>query len=237
MKKCFSMLLAALAVTAFISSCSKEEKDDKVSVKSIELSQTTAEIYPAEELSLTATTLPDDATDKSLTWSTSDPAVATVENGKVTAVAGGTATITVASVSDPAVKASCTVSVKDYTKLILNGTKWTITDYSQTGSFMWIHGGDGDIEKMLKNGEKVTLVFADGTCYIDEDSQINSEYTWNASKQVLNIGWDHPYDNSGKPVFSTTKDNVVMLWDSNVNGSSPVLMKAYIKKLDLKFSK
>lgn len=47
-----------------------------------------------ETLTLTATVLPDDATDQTVAWTTNDASVATVADGVVTAVAAGTATIT-----------------------------------------------------------------------------------------------------------------------------------------------
>ena len=50
---------------------------------------------------LTATVTPDTVTDKTVTWSSSNTAVATVNaNGLVTAVAQGTATITATSRAD-----------------------------------------------------------------------------------------------------------------------------------------
>ena len=59
----------------------------------------------------TATVSPESATDKSLTWSSSDPDVASVdENGLVTAHKPGTAVITVAT-GDGGFTASCTVTV------------------------------------------------------------------------------------------------------------------------------
>lgn len=65
-----------------------------VEVAGITLDQTAATLTEGETLTLTATVSPDDATDKTVTWSTSDASVATVANGVVTALAPGTATIT-----------------------------------------------------------------------------------------------------------------------------------------------
>lgn len=63
-------------------------------------------------LRLTATVLPENADDKTITWESSDPTVATVdENGNVTGVAEGTATITVASNADPSVTTQIQVTV------------------------------------------------------------------------------------------------------------------------------
>ncbi len=56
---------------------------------------------------------PTDATYKAVEWTSSNTAVATVEAGLVTAIAPGTATITVASKTYPDVKASCQVTVEE----------------------------------------------------------------------------------------------------------------------------
>ena len=66
-----------------------------VAVTGVEINKTTATIPYGGTETLTATVAPDGATDKTVTWSSSDTTVATVdENGVVTAVALGTATIT-----------------------------------------------------------------------------------------------------------------------------------------------
>ena len=64
-------------------------------VTGLTLSQTEAAMtVGGDALTLTATVAPDNATDKTVTWTTSDANVATVTDGVVTAVAAGTATIT-----------------------------------------------------------------------------------------------------------------------------------------------
>lgn len=64
-------------------------------VSGITLSETSAEMtVGGEALTLTATVAPDNATDKTVAWTTSDASVASVADGVVTAVGAGTATIT-----------------------------------------------------------------------------------------------------------------------------------------------
>ena len=77
-------------------------------VTSVTLNQTSASLKAGETVTLTATVSPDDATDKTVTWSTSDESVASVSNGVVTAKKVGTATIT-AKAGDKT--ATCTITV------------------------------------------------------------------------------------------------------------------------------
>ena len=95
------------------------ENPTTVNVTGITLSQTEAAVtIGGETLTLTATVAPDDATDKTVTWMSSDPTVATVANGVVTAVAAGTATITATATNgtDDTTDdktATCTITVTD----------------------------------------------------------------------------------------------------------------------------
>ena len=88
-----------------------------VPVTGVTLSQTQASLYynrTPNTLTLTATVAPDNATNKDVTWTSSDSTVATVDqNGLVTALARGTAVIT-ATTADGGKTASCTVTVSRY---------------------------------------------------------------------------------------------------------------------------
>ena len=83
-----------------------------IKVTQIQLSQTRASLIEGKELQLTATVLPTDATNQSLTWSSSVEGVATVDpTGKVTAIKAGTTVITATAKDDSGISASCTVQV------------------------------------------------------------------------------------------------------------------------------
>lgn len=65
-----------------------------IAVESITLDKAELTLVEGEDATLTTTMTPDNATDKTITWSTSNAEVATVVDGKVTAIKEGTATIT-----------------------------------------------------------------------------------------------------------------------------------------------
>ena len=95
--------------------CTVTVTEPPVHVSDVTLSQTTATLVYGGTLNLATqvTVNPEDATDKSVTWSSSNPNVASVTDGVVRAGnTSGTAVITVASVDNPESKATCTVTVK-----------------------------------------------------------------------------------------------------------------------------
>lgn len=138
MKKFFGVLLAlvlAFSCVTLVACVDKKEEtpSEDVAVAVVTLNKDKAVLEAGGTLELTATVSPDNATDKTVTWSTSAEAVATVENGKVTAVSAGTATIT-AKAGDKS--ASCEVTVIDYTAATLGEWQadrtepkaWTVSD-------------------------------------------------------------------------------------------------------------
>ncbi len=83
-----------------------------VAVTGVKLDKTSLSLETGDSATLKATVSPSNATDPTVTWSSSDEKVATVANGKVTAVAAGSATIT-AKAGDKS--ATCMVTVTEAT--------------------------------------------------------------------------------------------------------------------------
>ena len=94
-------------------SCTVTVVKKKTDVTGITVSPTARTITEDEEFTITATVSPDNATDKGVTWSSSDTAVATVDgNGKVTGISAGEAVITVTT-NDGGFTAECDVTVNN----------------------------------------------------------------------------------------------------------------------------
>ena len=157
------------------------ENPTTVNVTGITLSQTAASMtVGGETLTLTATVAPDDATDKTVTWTSSDPTIATVTNGVVTAVAAGTATITATATNGTPddttddFSATCTVTVSASASATT-----TVTWNNSTLSSIDMHEGDSFTEG------GVTLTVLDGK--IDEDSEWKG-YSNDALKFSTSLG-------------------------------------------------
>lgn len=82
-----------------------------IAVTGVTLNKTAMSIGKGETVSVTATAAPSNATNKTITWTSSNTKVATVSGGKIKGVANGTATITAKSSNGKTAK--CTVTVKN----------------------------------------------------------------------------------------------------------------------------
>jgi len=83
-----------------------------IPVKGITFDQTALTMKVGESGQIKATVTPADATDSSLVWTSSDRTKVSVQNGKITALAAGTATITATAKDGSGVKAECIVTVR-----------------------------------------------------------------------------------------------------------------------------
>lgn len=97
-------------------------------VMGITLSQSSIKLKTGNTQTIEATVTPEYASNKEVTWSSSAEAVATVEDGVVTAVAAGTAIITCTATDDSGVSATCEVTVPVEHKYVdlglTSGTLW-----------------------------------------------------------------------------------------------------------------
>lgn len=135
-------------------------------VTDVTLSQDKADLTKVGEiLQLTATVKPSYADNKTITWKSSDEKVATVDkDGKVTAVANGTATITATS-ADGKHSATAVITVKIAPeKLTLTAENKTLTKVGDTLQITAKIEPDNAYDKLIwKSGdERVAIVDADG---------------------------------------------------------------------------
>ena len=125
-KKAGTAVITATSSNGKTAGCTVTVKQKEIAITGISLNKSTTSLTEGESETLTATITPSNATgDKTVKWSSSNEAVATVDsNGKVTAKKAGTAVITATSSNGKT--AGCTVTVKQkdtYTGLRdVNGT-------------------------------------------------------------------------------------------------------------------
>ncbi|MBQ6637540.1 MAG: S-layer homology domain-containing protein [Lachnospiraceae bacterium] len=95
-----------------------------VNPQSIKLNKTSATMYSGNEITLIPTLTPANVTEKTITWASSNPAVATVSNGVVKAKSAGTATISAKTVNGLSAKCEVTVFIDNASGNIFADVKY-----------------------------------------------------------------------------------------------------------------
>lgn len=127
-----------------------------IAVESISLNKTELSLTKGQSETLVATVKPDDATQKTVSWSSSNTGVATVENGEVTAVGGGKATIT-AQVGE--VEATCIITVTvPVSSITLNNTNITLIEGEETTLVATIKPDDATDKTVRWASDKTSIV-------------------------------------------------------------------------------
>ena len=123
-----------------------------VLVTGVTLNKSELALYTGGSATLTATVEPENATNQAVTWTSSNPSVATVENGVVTAVSAGAATITAAAADGSGVSATCAVTVeKPYTPPPYIPPTYAVTVPETTGGTVEVN------PSRASSGRRVTI--------------------------------------------------------------------------------
>ena len=143
-----AVVTAIAADGGFTAGCTVTVESSDIPAESISLNIGGLALITGESYTLTATVLPVDATDKSVTWTSSDTSVATVNDGLVCAVAPGTAVI---SVSDSMGHVQyCSVTVRIVAEYVLHFQDGSASVYDR---------------RLIEPGKDATVITAELTGY------------------------------------------------------------------------
>lgn len=189
---------------------------------------------------LTATITPSDATNKDVTWTSSDPTVATVSNtGVVTAVANGTATITATTCDGTNLTASCMVNVtiKEAQTLALaslpamtyGNAAYTLPATTAQGQTLTWTSSNTSVATI--SGNTLTIKGA-GTATITATNEGNNDYlpfskqyTLTVAKAALTITADNKTKQQGEanPELTVTYSGFVYNEDASALTTQPTI--------------
>ena len=223
--------------------CALSVRRKVIEVTSITLNKAELTLTEGDSETLTATVKPDDATDKTVTWSTSDATIATVDNnGKVTAVKAGSATIT-AKAGEKSATCALSVSRKviEVTSVTLNKAELTLTegdsetlsatvkpDDATDKTVMW-SSSDASVASVDANGKvtalkegKATITAKAGeksaTCAVNVSRKVIevTSVTMNKAELTLTEGDSETLTATVKPDDATDKTVTWTSSDANV---------------------
>ncbi len=130
--------------------CTVTVIDSTVHVTGVSLNKNATTIAAGGSETLSATVSPSNATNKNITWTSSNASVATVSNGTVTGVATGEATITATSV-DGGKTATCVVTVTEVQPETLAITRNSVSNSS--GGYTWYTWTEDTSDSTTINGK------------------------------------------------------------------------------------
>lgn len=193
----------------------EEEELPESGVTGILLSKTAGRIEVGGSLELSARVRPSNASDKSVLWSSSDETVAKVnENGVVTGVSAGTAVITVTSVQNPSVSASCTITV-----MLLSGEQsvaYTVS--AQRDALIRFNpqmpASTAEVITTFSGGTTIKGLAVDGDSlwYLLEDTSLPYLYRYDlVSKQITNYGQLYTFGGGSDLAYDPVKNLVYVI--------------------------
>lgn len=165
MKQKLTIISFVLLAIILLTNC---KKDESIPLAGITISKTSTTLKPEISETLSVTYFPGDATNKNVVWSTSNPAVASVDNsGKITAVGVGNATISVTSAESSAIKASCEVTVS-----------WaTLSNITGNVTGVWEKNATVNVTGHITVPVGQTLTIEEGVQVIFDDNGVGASHT------------------------------------------------------------
>ena len=210
-------------------------------VSSISLNKTSASLAIGGTVELSVSNVsPSDAVDKTVTWSSSNTSVATVDptTGEVTAVAEGTATITATAHDGSGKTATCSVTVypagtvvwdsSNISDLYVSGTYRSYTKEGITLSAnadmidaTWYYGYNSGISFNANASGGFTFTAPTGKTFTKIEMTLNGSAGWDmaAMESKLGAGWSYSETGIYKVTWTGTADSVDLLTGaSDFNG-------------------
>ena len=179
-----------------------------IPVQSITLNHDTASLLVGQTLQLEATLAPDDATDKTVIWTSSDPGAASVdENGLVTALEQGDATITAVPSGNSALSASCVISLAHNTATVLldlDFTQKTVADYIDAGI---LELGDSTIDGLSYDEHGIVCNDTDLAYGLKLTQPIDAAQNWDIEVVMT----EPEYANSGSTATESVYPHMAIL--------------------------
>lgn len=164
-----------------------------VDVTGVTLSDATTVLKIGQTQQLTATVTPENASNKNVTWTSSNDEVATVANGNITAIAAGTTTITVTT-TDGSFTATCEVTVTPLDTYTItwmsNGETYTTTSVVEGNSLVLPATDPSESGYEFMGWTNTSTVNSDGTSitYIDESVMPTGDATYCAVFAIASQG-------------------------------------------------
>ena len=225
--------MVPVCMATIFTSC--EKKDVTVAVTGIEMTPASVELKPGDTQVLKVSVLPENATDKTYTLSSSDESVATVTDDVVTAVADGSAVIT-AVAADGTHKASVTVKVTTpydgivassagavfmgdqygigydevFVYLLSGDVKYSDLSLSGKGSALWL-------DLNLPGTGKAVLPAHHYTALLEDDQEMAYTFQTGVDMGDWGVIGSLVYENNGKIEYAMVEDGTV---DITLDGST-----------------
>ena len=187
------------------------EDPEEIPVEEITLNTQNVTLEIGETSTLEATIIPDNATNKNVTWTSENENIASVDNGVVTAIGEGETTITVAT-EDGEKTATCKITVTEEEEELISTISYDYTELTNQNVTATITFNKEDVTITNNEGNNEYVFEENGTFtfeYMDSEgnaSQNIARVTW-IDKEGPQININYETINNGKAVQVTIQAN------------------------------